>query len=1284
MATARWSPSSAGPPAERLRRPRLSRAEAARAERHLADLAGRRRSSPTARLTRAPRLRRVGRRLWVRGVWAREGAVRPWRFIWNPRRPLGRWWAHLRLLAPLQTFNVWKLGLLLLALSTGVLRFWSEHPLGINVVLSFARKGTASTVLGALFTASAIGLLATLWNDLFRCPWLGWRIRRRIRRSPSSVLHAHLGERRIKLVPVKDPLEIVPREKLFDEVLQGILAHDRKDVQIVVGEPGSGKTTALVSLAQTLARIGVLPVVVPLRARQDVGDLVRLAKEQLAEQMEPFVRSTAEGELLWRWLCHRRRVAILVDDIDQIGPDGERGYMLRRSLEEAATRELPIVVTARPAGVPAGIAASSLELESLEDETAAECVEKGARDDPAFSSSTRTSRRMLEDWIHEGDLAEVPFYLELLAHLLAGGAGRKLPGPETARGHHGRTGRYRRTADGGYRWNPLWVRFMLLERFREQAAAGRVRRWIGIEASERHSSLVALEGAALGTLVASGIGAGGASQREEARPGEPPASAAERPRRERIEDFISSRDRELGDLEDGLEAGHGDGRGASRADGDGDQAWVKGERRRQVSAHEVVDTGERLRILDCDSKGDLQFRHRIMQAYLAGCRLAMIEHESVKRSRAAGEEAAPDANGYWIERLLDRRHPEKLTAHMALTFAALGAQVELEAASESDRSGEEKAAWGEVMRRIRDGLLDSARQSLCQDGEPTAEAPEASALVATGGYRGRQPFISLALVPWSEVGPPRGGAGDIADSIDPRRAPDPEDRADPDDALVKLTTAAEIACATGSAIDGAQKIIEKVRNAYFATRWTKLAAIRAIAEMRTPESWECIWEFARDRDYLVRQAASDALEANAFKAFTCLREEIREVILRASVRSERGLVLTQADEPEEGEPKRDRVLATEPDLQPRRTAEDWTKDDVLKLRALAWILPAIVSGLREDPATHAQEAWRGSDTRDSRELERPSHRPVERLGREESGEQNDYTDYERFPYFVRVAGEMLAQLVGLAFQGGQRGLEEALALGFKGDAMRHAHSREGLADSEHRPDSGAGPGSFAGPGWVAGNRRLVLEACLEQAESWYGRLLLHQALALYTIAGAGREEAMDAFARLVHRGRERHPFTQRAARLARAAVRRSRLGVASWHAYVWDDEGPIAGRRQAALNRVTSQLVADVTVLLDLKEGSPDDRREPFGSMQQLPHCLSASRDRAEILGKGCPDSCGWNFCPYKQPPVDEPSAHRGVTRAFCREQQRYARHHRPRWQRDIHRRRLREFWREMEMRART
>ncbi|MGH2878783.1 MAG: hypothetical protein ACRDK4_04145 [Solirubrobacteraceae bacterium] len=1272
--------------------PRISADLEKLAEEHLARLHGLERKSPAERpLTRAPRMRRLGRALWTAGVWVEELLARPWKWLWNPRRPPGRWWARLLLLKPLKTFNWWKGLLFAFAILMGIATYAKggkpdlliERP---SFEGSFWTSAPWVDTTRGLFAGALIALLAALWNDMFRCPWLGHRIRRKIRRYPPCVLHDNLNERPVTLVPREDPIEIAPRTDLFDDLMPGVLARDRKDVQILVGGAGAGKTTALVWLAGLLASTGIVPVLVPLRAREKFV-LVDAAEEQFKRQVERFVRSKAEADALWRWLYQRRRVAILTDDIDQIGADGERGFLVRKALDEATTHDLPIVVTARPAGVPAGIAVSAIDIGPLDRKRAAECVAKGAKDDPGFNPSRPTPRRRIDDWIRAGQLADIPFYLELLAALIAAGRCPKLPEMDQLASARDRTGRYRRMPDGDYEWNPLWVRFLLLERFHAEVVAGRVRRWVGIEANERHSSMLALQGAALGTLVAAGMRASAGQHEHE---GKAPVEA-EKLRREEIIDFLDFDDRDA-------RRRNGSAAACSR---------VAGARRARVSAHEAADTGERLRILERNADGKLQFRHRLMQAYLAGSRLAVI----VAERRARGEQGdRTDDERDWIGDLLDPHHPEKITANMTLTFAAMSACMEREAAEddahggplhagdgagragrESDPRARDNAAeqWREVGEEIVQRLLAAARQRLRRDGDGEDAAMRVAVALRRDGAG--QAVVDVALLA-SKSAPERGAHdGHPSRNIDPSEAPDPEKRTDPDDALLELTSAAEAANAIGYKLDEdrsrsprhaehnlATAIVETVRQADQATRWTKRGAIEAVARLGSVSSserdwamrpsWLCVWEFARDEDYSVRGAAADTIAADAYNAFHALRPDIEQLILRAAALSALAQPLVVAD-PRGGSEEQARREDGHADASEQfaRSQVPWDRHDYLALRALGAVLPAIVSGLREDPDVHVLEAWQGREEQGSRSEERPSHGIVHR-------HRMTDVDYAHFGEFERAARVALEQLVALCFQGGLHPLEEALAGGFKADAMRHAHERE----------AEAGPNAFAGPGWVAGNHRLALDTCLPRAGSWHARLLLSHAVALYAIAGAQRQESYDALARQAHRGRERHPLAQRGTRLARAAIRRGRLPMARWHALIWDDENELQGRRQVVLNRRAAQLAADVALLLDLNEGSPEDCQEPFGSMRELPHCLSTSRDRGEILGKGCPPQCGWNFCPFKQPPPDEPNGQRGVSRAFCRQQRRLARHHRPRWQRRIRKRRLREFWREMERRART
>jgi AAA domain len=1095
-----------------------------------------------ARTLSARRSRRFGRRVLAEGErlslgveWIRHAAL-------APKHRVGRFIVRLRL--TLSGFANAQLLAALAALALAALWRFVVRP---------ADGSIGYVISSALFGATLIGAVVAVWNDFVRCPWIARRIRRRIARRPECVLPTTSPYRQAELSARDEDLPIVPREDLFDEVLPGIFDRHRSDIQIVVGEPGAGKTTALVGLAERLARMGIVPVVVPMWGSTPENDLIEAAEKRFKRNAASLLGTDAHLDAVWRWLRSRQRVVVAVDDLDRIPPDGERGFLLRRALDELAGENLAAVVTTRPAGIPAGLAASAINLSQLDGTAAVDHVLEVAGAEPGAVAKGPPSAKVrgnVAQWVQEGDFAEVPFYLELLARLVAVGRCEELPPADAVLKEAGDVGRVREREDGRCEWNPLWVRFRLLECFYDEIAEGRVYQWLAIERRERDCCLTALSGASLATLAAAAVQARGSVAVDA---GEAPDVA---PARRRIEDFLDSDDRDR--FSAGLRAA--------------------------VSAHEVVDSGERLKILDRDPSGELHFHHRIMQAYLAGRCLA-------KKGEAACKPVDSDwfaaERPDWIGMLLEPSHPERLTAQMALTFAAM------RASEEKRRNGD--AASGLLIESILDRLIAEADNQL----------------------PGRKSTRGDGSQPDERDGEMR---------LDPRQPFHPEaDRADPDDALAKLTTAAEIARATDVREGFVGRIVERVREAEGATMWTKLSSIPSVAALKVRAGWECVWEFARDADQEVRRAASEAIAEDAFAAYSALEAPIEVLLARAELRSRYGLTL---DSPSTAERDGRAIAASRPrgEVVADGAIEDdpvWdARSDVPSLRALGWILPAMVSGLREHLGAH----------------------------------------------YVKGARQALEHLVVLAFQGGHPELEASLAQGFKSDAMRHADD----------PDA-------SGPGFVANNRRLVTDFCIDNADYWYARLVLHQALALYTIAGSSRRVAFDIFGRQLHGNREPHPFVWRAARLARRAVRRHSIGSRGWESLIWVDEGVAVSRRPTELSFRAAQLVADITLLLNLREGAAEDRQAHFPYMRELPRCLHESPERREILGAGCPDSCGYGLCPLKQPPPDEPNGQRTVSRAFCRGQYALAAHHKPPWQkRHIRKRALQKFWHQMERRART
>ena len=1134
------------------------------AHKHLAKAAGAQRGARgTIEHVSAPGTRRRGRRLHLAWIWVAEVVGAAWRRLWDSHRWPGRWVSRARLYRPLETLSPWMVFWGAAVAVSGVVAF--EEPWGDPW------DWAAKWCLGASLAA----FVSVTWHDVVKSPHTARRIRRRIVTEPEALLRTTLAEQTTKIVELDPPVDTVRRDTLYDELLPGAIAR-KKDVQIIVGDPGAGKTTALIDLASLLAKIGLMPVLLELRGEHTNGDLIGLARERFGKLVRPYVRTDADADIVWRWLCRRQRVAILVDDVDQIGANGDTGFVMRRLLEDVATEGQPVIVTARPAGVPVGIAASAITIEPLDFETAVDLVAEPVTREPGSMTSMPAPRGRIERWVREGNLTEAPLYLEALAELASVGACPDLPDNPERWSSSRRPGRWRELSDSKHEWNPLWVRYMLLERFCEGITKGKVRRSLAIDNPDRERSVAAIERAALGTLGATGLEAAAAA----VHPDEPEQIRTGRPKRRELVEFISTDDRrDLG--------------------GNANET----EHRSAVSQHEAIDTGERMRLLERDWRDQPQFRHRIMQAFLAGRCLAELGHTESgngKKSKSNGQSGyrpGQTVTGFeqWVEVLINRHHPEKLTAHLALTFAAIHADVLL--------LEEEKEAKGEPQKaaKPKPKKAPKPRRDLGQ---------EIVSLLVESGKRDKPVAGANGAAPNEE----REKQELAATLLDPMHLLDPQARTDPDDELIGLTTAANLAALLKRTKVPAQAetITARVESTAGAMRWTKLQAIPAIAELGCRPAWQTLWtHFTSDPDYDVRRAASKQLERNAWRAYPDLQDEIETETVAASRLSARGAPLQCTDSGAGSELKRKPFVA------------------------LGWVLPAMVSGLSEELRTG-------------------------------SGDADNHDKH------LTQARTQLAKFATLAHEGGRPELEDSLAQGFKADAMRHA------ADPTK---------DFTGPGWVASNRRLAADVALPHAESWYARMLLYQALALYGISGTNREDTLDVLSYRLHATRERHPFARRAAKLSRTALRHAELKKDGrrWEAFIWSDDVEDAGRLPTVLSRSAAQLVGDVAILVDLKEGSPPDRHDGFGHMEELPHCLSHSPDRHEILGSGCPPHCGWGFCPYRAAAPDEPNEHRGLSRGFCRGERRIVglAQRPPSWQRKISRRKMRAFWEQMEFKAR-
>jgi hypothetical protein len=229
---------------------------------------------------------------------------------------------------------------------------------------------------------------------------------------------------------------------------------------------------------------------------------------------------------------------------------------------------------------------------------------------------------------------------------------------------------------------------------------------------------------------------------------------------------------------------------------------------------------------------------------------------------------------------------------------------------------------------------------------------------------------------------------------------------------------------------------------------------------------------------------------------------------------------------------------------------------------------------------------------------------------------------------------------------------------------------------------------------------------LERAEFWYSRLNLLHAITLRAAHSGlprGTQKVTDLLVgeqdspgdRREQRLRRLHPFLRVAAELCDEALRKVKEAKdpKEVERYVWEDEGELVSGSPGDLVLEATQLVGDIVVLLNMNEIGDAQEREDFGRSNELPHCMQGSRDRNELFegcigadgadGKDGADRCKFRLCPY-QPAINRLSAHREISSSFCLHQRRNARAGvARRWGSRVETHALREFWGDLESKAR-
>jgi hypothetical protein len=205
--------------------------------------------------------------------------------------------------------------------------------------------------------------------------------------------------------------DVVGRDELCNVIMDDLRNRDGRRPHILIGGVGTGKTAVLVQLTRVLAQNGAVPVVIRLRDAQSELDFRDLARRRFTAQIESTLRSSGEGDKVWRQLRREDRIVVLADGLEEAfaGTDSEqdRDNLIRLAIAEAQEQNLPLVIASRPHDPLSGMKAAMLDLEPLSQEAALDYLR---------GSASGLDERL--EWLVESaGVVEAPVYLQIAKEL---------------------------------------------------------------------------------------------------------------------------------------------------------------------------------------------------------------------------------------------------------------------------------------------------------------------------------------------------------------------------------------------------------------------------------------------------------------------------------------------------------------------------------------------------------------------------------------------------------------------------------------------------------------------------------------------------------------------------------------------------------------------------------------------------------------------------------------------------------------------------------------------------
>lgn len=282
----------------------------------------------------------------------------------------------------------------------------------VSLTTIFSHEASLWCLANPFACGMATNLLATALLAALGYFWLFGRRRQLVMRKYLSGVTLNPSLSGDIAVDTLAPAILPSHRHVRDDVITELAAGAGGPPLLIVGEGGSGKSTFASALVGHLIREDILPVPFSVRGLSQI-DINALARERFISQVDIALKSTDEGEAIWRRARRGRRIVALIDGLDEFAPDllrTERDTAIASAMLRARAGYISVVATARPNTVPKDIEATILELPSLD----AEAAVHYASHKTVAGLSQRNAKFVRQQL---PPALKLPFYLDLVAEL---------------------------------------------------------------------------------------------------------------------------------------------------------------------------------------------------------------------------------------------------------------------------------------------------------------------------------------------------------------------------------------------------------------------------------------------------------------------------------------------------------------------------------------------------------------------------------------------------------------------------------------------------------------------------------------------------------------------------------------------------------------------------------------------------------------------------------------------------------------------------------------------------